>query len=236
VEGKRAMYLNPTYFIFMIPGLLLMLWAQSRVQGAYKKYGAIPNTLGLTGEQTAERVLQSAGLGNLPIKQIPGDLTDHYDPRDKTLSLSQGVYSRDSIAAMAVAAHESGHAMQDATGYTPLKFRSAIVPAVGFGSNVGYIVLIGGLLLQQPTIAWIGVALFGLATIFTLVTLPVEFNASSRAKAALQQAGLVTVGEAQGVNDMLNAAAWTYVASFASSLMTLLYYISLVGGMSGRRR
>ena len=232
------MFYNMNYFFFMIPGLLLMLWAQSRVKGAYAKYSAIPNQERLTGAQTAQRVLAVEGLGTLPIQPVGGQLSDFYDPRNKTLNLSQGVYGQASVAAMAVAAHEAGHAMQDATGYAPLKFRSAIVPAVSFGSNIGFIVLFAGLLLQAPTVAWIGVGLFALATLFTLVTLPVEFNASTRAKAALRQAGLVTPDEAKGVEAMLNAAAWTYVASFASSAATLLYYITMVGGMSGgdRRR
>ncbi len=230
------MYYNMNYFFFMIPGLLLMLWAQSRVKGAYAKYSAIPNQEGLTGAQTAQRVLAATGLGGLPIQPVGGQLSDFYDPRKKTLNLSQGVYGQASVAAMAVAAHEAGHAMQDAQGYAPLKFRSAIVPAVSFGSNIGFIVLFAGLLLQAPTVAWIGVGLFALATLFTLVTLPVEFNASTRAKAALRQAGLVTPEEAKGVEAMLSAAAWTYVASFASSAATLLYYITLVGGMSGSSR
>lgn len=232
------MVYNMNYFFFMIPGLLLMLWAQSRVKGAFAKYSAIPNQEGLTGAQTAQRVLATGGIAGLPIQPVSGQLSDFYDPRNKTLNLSQGVYGQASVAAMAVAAHEAGHALQDAQGYTPLKFRSAIVPAVSFGSNIGFIVLFAGIFLQQPTVAWLGVGLFALATLFTLVTLPVEFNASSRAKAALKQAGLVTPAEAKGVEAMLNAAAWTYVASFASSAATLLYYITIVSGMSGgdRRR
>ncbi len=228
------MFFDPMYFVFMIPGLLFMLWAQSKVKGNYAKYSKVRNDQGLTGAQTARHVLDSAGLTNVPIESVPGDLTDHYDPRKRVLRLSQGVYGVPSVAAMGIAAHEAGHAIQHAKAYAPLQVRTAIVPAVGIGSNFGFIVLFAGILLNNPQIAWVGVALFALATVFALVTLPVEFDASRRAKQALASAGLVTVQEGQGVAKVLDAAAWTYIAGFAASLLTLLYYVSLVTGMRGR--
>ncbi len=230
------MFFNSSYFIFMIPGILFMLWAQNKVKGTYGKYSKIRNDQGITGADAARRVLDSAGLFDVPIEAIPGELTDHYDPRKRVLRLSQGVYGQPSVAAIGIAAHESGHAIQHAKAYAPLRLRTTIVPAVGIGSNFGFIVLFAGLLLQSPTVAWLGVALFALATVFALVTLPVEFDASRRAKQALASAGLVTVQEGQGVAKVLDAAAWTYIAGFAASLLTLLYYVSLVTGMGGRRR
>lgn len=226
------MFFDPLYFVFMIPGLLFMLWAQHRVKSSYQKFSKVPNDARLTGAQTARRVLDGAGLHNVAVERIPGELTDHYDPRSRVLRLSDGVYSVPSVAAMGIAAHEAGHAIQHAKLYAPMQWRTAIVPAVNIGSNLGIFVLIAGVFLQLPGLAWGGVALFALATVFALLTLPVEFDASNRAKQALASAGLVNVTESQGVATVLNSAAWTYVASFAASLLTLLYYISLVTGMS----
>ena len=229
-----------TYIIFMVPGLLFMLWAQSRVKGAYAKYSKVRNMAGVTGAEAARRVLDSQGLNDVPIEAIQGELTDHYDPRKRVLRLSQGVYGVPSIAAIGIAAHEAGHAIQHAKAYAPLKARTAIVPVVNIGSNLGFLVLFAGLILNQIGLAWAGVALFGLSTIFALLTLPVEFDASRRAKAALVQAGLVDSGvsggeESRGVSATLDAAAWTYVAGFAASVLTLLYYVMQVMGMSSRR-
>ena len=234
------MFFDPLYFVFMLPGVAFMLWAQSKVKGNYNKYSQVPNSFGITGAEAARRVLQSVGLGDVEIKQVPGELTDHYDPRKRVLGLSQGVYGVKSIAAIAIAAHEAGHAIQHATAYGPLKARTTIVPAVGIGSNFGFIVLFIGLIAQSQQLAWAGVALFGLSTLFALVTLPVEFDASSRAKAALVQVGLVDGGvsggaESKGVEKVLDAAAWTYIAGFAASVLTLAYYVMTVMGMSGRR-
>jgi Zn-dependent membrane protease YugP len=231
------MFFDPMYFVFLAPGILLMLWAQSRVKGAYRKWGQVRNMSGLTGAQAARAVLDANGLIDVPIEAVPGDLTDHYDPRKRALFLSQGVFGVPSVAAVAVAAHEAGHAIQHARGYAPLQFRTAIVPVVSFGSNIGLFVLIGGLLMQSVGLAWVGVALFGLSTLFALVTLPVEFDASKRARAALVTVGAVDSGvargqESAGVKNMLDAAAWTYVAGFATSVLTLLYYVMQVMGMS----
>jgi Zn-dependent membrane protease YugP len=229
-----------TYILFMIPGLLFMLWAQSRVKGAYSKYSKVQNMARVTGAEAARRVLDSEGLHDVPIEAVPGELTDHYDPRKRVLRLSQGVYGVPSIAAIGIAAHEAGHAIQHARAYAPLKARTAMVPLVNFGSNLGFIVLFAGLILQQVGIAWIGVGLFALSTIFALMTLPVEFDASRRAKHALVQVGLVDSGvaggqEGRGVDATLDAAAWTYIAGFAASVLTLLYYVMQVMGMSSRR-
>lgn len=228
-----------TYIIFMIPGLLFMLWAQNRVKSAYTKYSQVRNSAGVTGAEAARRVLDSEGLTDVPIEQVPGELTDHYDPRKRVLRLSQGVYGVPSIAAIGIAAHEAGHAIQHARAYGPLKARSAIVPAVNIGSNLGFLVLIAGLFTQMAGLAWAGVGLFALSTIFALITLPVEFDASNRAKKALVSVGLVDSGvaggqESRGVAATLDAAAWTYVAGFASSVLTLLFYVMQVMGMSRR--
>ncbi len=230
-----------TYILFLLPGLLFSLWAQSRVKGAYAKYSKVQNDAGVTGAQAARKVLDASGLYNVPIEPIAGQLTDHYDPRTRVLRLSQGVFGSNSVAAIGIAAHEAGHALQHQQNYAPMKVRTAIVPAVSIGSNVGIILVIAGLLLQLTGLAWAGIALFSLTTIFTLVTLPVEFDASARAKKALISVGLVDGGvgrgtESSGVAAVLNAAAWTYVAAFATSLMTLLYYVTLVSGGGGRRR
>lgn len=228
------------YIIFLLPGLLFMLWAQNKVKSNYTKFSKVQNSANITGAQAARVVLDSQGLQNVRIEQVRGELSDHYDPRSRVLRLSQGVYGVPSIAAIGIAAHEAGHAIQHAKAYAPLKARTAIVPAVNIGSNLGFIVLIAGLFMSLQPVAWAGVALFGMSTLFALVTLPVEFDATKRAKLALVQAGIVDGGvrggaESKGVANVLDAAAWTYIAGFASSLLTLLYYVMMVSGMGGRR-
>jgi len=225
-----------TYILFMLPGLAFVLWAQFKVRSTYKRFKEVRNDRNITGAQAARRILDAAGLRDVPVEAIPGELTDHYDPRARALRLSEGVYGVPSVAAMAIAAHEAGHALQHARAYAPMQMRTAIVPVVNIGSNLGFIVLFAGLLLNNQEWAWLGVILFSLATVFALVTLPVEFDASRRAKDALVQLGLVDGGvrggeEGQGVAKVLNAAAWTYVAGFAASLLTLLYYVMTVTGM-----
>lgn len=230
------MFFDPLYFVFMIPGVLFMLWAQNKVKTNYAKFSKVRNERGVTGAQAARRVLDNAGLYDVPVEAIPGELTDHYDPRKRILRLSKGVYDVPSIAAIGIAAHEAGHAIQHAKSYAPLQARTAIVPVVNIGSNLGYIVLIAGFLIGIAELAWLGVGLFALSTVFALITLPVEFDASRRAKEALVQVGLVDGGvsgrdEGKGVAKVLDAAAWTYIAGFAASLLTLLYYVMLVSGM-----
>lgn len=221
------------YIVLMLPALLLTLWAQSKVKGTYKEYSTHP--AGVTGAQAARRVLDAEGLQGVAIEAIPGELTDHYDPRSRVLRLSQGVYGVRSISAMGIAAHEAGHAIQHAQAYGPLKIRTTIVPAVNIGSKLGFGLLFLGLIINQTPLAWAGVILFSLTTVFTLVTLPVEFDASDRAKKALVSVGLADGGvpggnDSKGVAAVLSAAAWTYVAAFVSSLLTLLYYVSMVSG------
>jgi Zn-dependent membrane protease YugP len=230
------MVFDPMYFVFMIPGVILMLWAQARVRGSYSKYSKVPNAVGLTGAQVARRILDANGLSNVPVERTRGELTDHYDPRSRSLFLSDGVYGVPSIAAMGIAAHEVGHAIQHARAYAPLQFRTAIVPVVNIGSSLGVFVLIAGIVLQATGLAWLGVGLFALSTVFALITLPVEFDASRRAKEALTNLGFTDGGlqrgdETSGVSTVLGAAAWTYVAGFAASVLSLLYYIMLVSGM-----
>jgi Zn-dependent membrane protease YugP len=231
------MFFDPMYLVFILPGFLLALWAQSKVKGAYQKYSKVPNMAGMSGAQAARRILDTEGLYNVPVEVTGGVLSDHYDPRSRKLVLSEEVYSGRSVASVAIAAHEAGHAIQHAQGYAPLKARTAIVPAVSIGSNLGFIVLIIGVMIGSLTLGWIGVVLFGLATLFALITLPVEFNASSRAKVALVQAGIVDGGvaggqESKGVDSVLGAAAWTYVAGFLASLLSLLYWVMLLTGNS----
>ena len=228
-------YFDPLYLVFMIPGLIFSLWAQSKVSGAYRKYSQVPNSAGVTGMQAARAVLDSAGLRDVAIEAIPGELSDHYDPSKRVLRLSQGTYGVKSIAAMGIAAHEAGHAIQHKEGYAALKLRTAIVPVANIGSRLGFILLFVGIIIGLTQLAWVGVALFATTTVFALVTLPVEFDASRRAKQALVSVGLSDGGvsggtESKGVSAVLDAAAWTYIAGFVASLLSLLYWVSLLTG------
>ncbi len=229
-------FLDPTYILFMIPAFILMLIAQGYVNGAYKKWSQVRAATGLTGSQAAERLISQGGL-NVDVDQVRGNLTDNYDPRQKVLHLSQGVYNSPSVAAVAIAAHELGHAMQDQDGYFPLRLRAAMVPAINIGSYLGWILIFIGLILRLTNLAWLGVLVFSGGALFALATLPVELNASARAKALLSNTGII-VGEDErrGVNNVLNAAALTYVAGLVGAILQLLYFISLVGGLGGRRR
>jgi Zn-dependent membrane protease YugP len=230
-------FYDPTYLCFMVPGLLLVMLAQWLVSSAYGKWGRVAVRSGLTGAQAAQRLIVSGGLQGVQIDRIGGNLTDNYDPRQKVLHLSQAVADTASVAAVAVAAHELGHAMQDSDGYLPLRFRAALVPAVSIGSWLGWIMIFAGLLLGMTNLAWLGVLVFSGGAVFALATLPVELNASARAKRLLAETGIVAGGDEQGgVNAVLNAAAFTYVAGLASAILQLLYFVSLVGGLGGRRR
>lgn len=230
-------FLDPRYILFMAPAFLLMVLVQWYVSSSYSKWSRVPSRLRISGAQAAEQLIRYGGLPNVRIATTPGNLTDHYDPRDKTLYLSPGVYQGASVAAVAVAAHELGHAMQDKESYVPLRLRSALVPAVNIGSYLGWILLMIGFLLRFPELAWLGVLVFSGGAIFALATLPVELNASARAKQLLREAGLIySEEEMQGVNQVLNAAALTYVAALITAILQLLYYASLVLSMGGRRR
>ncbi|HEY71422.1 MAG TPA: zinc metallopeptidase [Anaerolineae bacterium] len=228
------------YWIYMIPAILLVVIAQIWVSSTYRKWGKIPNQSRLSGAETAERLLRSSGLQSVSIEGVRGTLSDHYDPRSHTLRLSMGVANERSVASMAIAAHEIGHAVQHTEGYLPLRFRAALVPVVNIGSNLGWILIFVGLLLRGTLgtqLATIGVAAFALGLIFAVATLPVELNASSRAMHLLTQTGLVQGGQDQrGVRSMLSAAAFTYIAAIAAALLQLLYYASLVAGLGRRRR
>ncbi len=225
------------YWIFTIPAILLMFLAQAYVKSAFRKWSQRAVLSRMTGAQAAERLIRSAGLDDVRVEGIAGNLTDHYDPRTKILRLSQGVYSQPSVAALAIAAHELGHAVQDHEGYFPLRLRSMLVPAVNIGSYLGWILIILGMLLRLTNLAWLGVLVFSGGAIFALATLPVEFNASARARQLLAQTGLIQgEEEMRGVNHVLNAAALTYVAGLITAVMQLLYYVTLVLGMGGRRR
>jgi Zn-dependent membrane protease YugP len=229
-------YFNPQYLLFMAPAILVMLAAQMYVNSTYRKWGQVPTNSRQTGEQITRRLLLQAGLTDLSLQQIPGNLTDHYDPRKKTLSLSPAVYQGTSVASVAIAAHELGHAMQDKEGYLPLRFRSMLVPAVNIGSTLGWILIMAGLIFNFINLAWLGVLFFSGGAVFALATLPVELNASSRARALLRDSGVITTQqEEQGVNSVLNAAALTYVASLFTAVMQLLYWVSILSGR-GRRR
>lgn len=237
------MFFNPQYLLFMAPAFLIMLLTSWYVNAAYRKWSRVPTNNRMTGAEAARRLIAQAGLSNIQIQGVRGNLTDHYDPRTKVLSLSQGVGEGQSVAALAVAAHELGHAQQDAEGYFPLRFRAALVPMVNVGSYLGWILIMLGLFLNYAgmafgiNLAWLGVAAFAGGALFALATLPVELNASARARRLLYETGLVvSPEEQQGVSTVLNAAALTYVAALVTAALQLLYYISLVGGFGRRRR
>jgi len=230
------MMLSQSYLIIMLPAFLLMMAVQWYVKSAYNRWSRVPARSGTTGAQAAQRLAQSGGLYDVRIEGVAGNLTDHYDPRTKRLRLSQGVYQGQSVAALAIAAHELGHALQDHEGYLPLRLRAAMVPAVNIGSYLGWILIMIGIVIQALELAWLGVAVFSAGAFFALATLPVELNASARAKHLLRDTGLIRGAEEErGVNNVLNAAALTYVAALITAVLQLLYWASLIVGM-GRRR
>lgn len=231
------MFYNIDYLLFMAPAFLLMMLATWYVKSAYSKWGKIPASSRLSGYQAAQRLITAGGLYGVQIEGIAGNLTDNYDPRTKTLRLSQGVAQGSSVASLAVSAHELGHAMQDNEDYFPLRLRAAMVPVVNIGSYLGWILIMIGLFLNMVNLAWLGVLAFSAGAVFALATLPVELNASARARQLLAASGLiVTEEERRGVNSVLNAAALTYVASLLTAILQLLYFVSMVGGLGGRRR
>lgn len=226
------------YLLYWLPGFILVLLAQWWVKRTHKKWSEVNNDSGLTGAEAAKRLMQYGGISDVGLEGIAGHLTDHYDPRDRTLRLSQSVAQGRSVASLAIAAHEIGHAVQDHQDYLPLQFRSALVPAVNIGSRLGIWLLIIGIILRSAfgtQLAWVGLGLFALGAVFSLATLPVELNASARARALLTQTGLVRSDQEQrGVNAVLTAAAFTYVAALAAAILQLLYWVSILAG--GRRR
>jgi Zn-dependent membrane protease YugP len=222
------------YLLFALPALLLGLWAQARVRSAFAKYSRVAMPGGHAGAEVARRILDANGLSHVRIEPAGGFLSDHYDPRTDVLRLSPDVFQGRSVAAAGVAAHETGHALQDQTRYAPLALRSLMVPTVQFGSWLGPIVFMIGFFLRSEAIAWVGVILFAAVAVFAIVTLPVEFDASRRAKRELVTQGILTPNELRGVNSVLDAAAMTYVAAAAQAISTLLYYVFLLSG--SRRR
>jgi uncharacterized protein len=229
------MYFDPMYFLFIAPGLLLAMWASYRVRSAFAQYSEVPVMWGMSGAETAQRLLDYAGIRDVAVVPTDGHLSDHYDPSTRQLALSEQVYHGRSVAAVGIAAHETGHAIQHATHYAPLWIRSALVPTAGIGSTLGYMVMAFGLFLS-PWVVLIGAAIFSAVLLFQIVTLPVEFNASSRAKQLVLETGLVRGDERQGIDRVLNAAALTYVAAVVSSLMVVLYYLFRAGLLGGRDR
>jgi len=225
---------NLNYLVYMLPALILSMIAQFYVNASYARWSKVANRSGLNGVQVAQRLADRMGLYGMQFKGTPGKLTDHYDPNRNVLSLSQDIAQTASVASMAITAHEMGHAQQDQEDYWPMRLRTALVPMVNIGTTAGWIMILIGLLLQMSNLAWLGVIAFSAGAIFSVATLPVELNASRRAKQLLKTNGIVTTAEEeQGVNQVLNAAALTYVAAVATSVLQLMYFASMVGG---RRR
>ena len=227
---------NNFYWVAIVPVLILSLWAQMQVSGSFRKFSAYNNSRRLTGAQAAEAVLRAHGVRDVAVRCVRGELTDHYDPRDNTIYLSESVYNAPTIAAVGVAAHEAGHAVQYAEGYGAIRVRNAILPVTRIGSQFSFVLLFIGLFLYSQTFFAIGIVLFSLTTIFQLVTLPVEFNASARAVATIEGEGLLNDEELRGAKKVLRAAALTYVAALLMSLVHLLRYLLIFLSRGGGDR
>jgi hypothetical protein len=226
---------NPVYYLFALPALILGLYAQYKVRAAYQRYNRVANASGVAGHEAAQRLLANNGLQNVAIQETRGELSDHYDPRSKTLFLSGGVARSASVSSLGVVAHEVGHAVQDGEAYLPLKLRGGLVPVVQLGSWLGPIIFLAGMLLPIQNLSLIGLLLFSGTLVFALVTLPIELNASRRAVDMLERSGMVSVSEQRGVRAVLFAAALTYVAAAAQAVSTILYYVFLLSGSRRRR-
>ncbi|HET6347720.1 MAG TPA: zinc metallopeptidase [Candidatus Krumholzibacteria bacterium] len=235
------MFFDPMYWLIIGIGMVLSIWASMKTKGTFHKFSQYTTQSRMTGAQVAEAILRDAHITGVQIVPIPGNLTDHYDPRSKVLRLSEGVYGSTSMSAAGVAAHEVGHAIQHAQNYAPLKFRSAWVPVANVGGGISIFILIAAAMLGGAAtvlgskLALAGVVLFATTTLFTLVTLPVEFDASHRALAMLKRGGYLTPEEQRGAKSVLDAAALTYVAAFVSSALTLFYWAMRLGLLGGRR-
>jgi hypothetical protein len=229
------LFFDPMYLLFLAPGLALSLWASFRVKRAFNKYSQVRSARGMTGAEAAQEMLDRAGIADVKIVATHGILSDHYNPLNKTLALSEPVYNSNSIAAIGVATHEAGHAIQHARNYAPLWVRSMLVPTANIGSSVGYIVMALGLGFASANMVLAGAVLFSAVLLFQIVTLPVEFDASSRAKVLVVEHGIISAQEREGVDRVLNAAALTYVAAAISTLLTLLYFLMRAGLLGGRR-
>lgn len=224
------MFIDRYYLILVLPAVIFALWAQHQVNGTFNKYSKVRAARNVTGAQAAQAVLQAGGVYDVRIERIAGNLTDHYDPRDKVIRLSDSVYDNPSIAALGVAAHEAGHAVQHAEEYFPLRLRRAIIPVTQIGSTLAMPLLIIGLILSSMNLVYLGIAFFGFSTLFQAVTLPVEFDASRRAVAALSEGGLLSLEELPAAKKTLRAAALTYVAALAVSLAQLFRLLLVFGG------
>ncbi|MFO0960136.1 MAG: zinc metallopeptidase [Isosphaeraceae bacterium] len=227
---------DPLYFLILAPGMLLAAWAQWRIQSAYQQASQYGSRSGVTGAQAAAAVMSAGGVQGVGIEPTHGYLSDHYDPSAKVLRLSEGVYGTASLAALGIAAHEAGHALQDAHRYGPLVVRNLMVPVASFGSSAAWIVMLAGFLLHFTGLVWVGIGLFSATVLFQVINLPVEFDASRRARIELQRVGLVSVEEDAVVGKVLNAAALTYVAGTLTSILTLFYYLLRSGLLGGGRR
>ena len=227
---------NNIYCVLLIPLLLLSLWAQFQVSGNFRRYSAQRSRRGLTGAQAAEAVLRAHGVYDVGIRCVRGSLTDHYDPRDNNIYLSEDVYNAPTVAAVGVACHEAGHAVQYAVGYGPVRLRQAIIPATQIGSKLSFLLLMVGMLLYSQTLFLVGIVLFSLTTLFQLVTLPVEFNASHRAIETIEGEYLLDADEVPGAKRVLRAAAMTYVAALLMSILQLLRFVLIFLGRNGDRR
>jgi Zn-dependent membrane protease YugP len=227
-------WFDPVYLLFLAPAMLLAVWAQFKVQSAYREASQVPARSGLSGAQAADAVLQQAGVRGVQIEPVEGFLSDHYVPGEHVLRLSPDVYAGRSLAALGIAAHESGHAIQDARHYPLLAARNALVPLASVGGNLSWIILVAGFLLQSMALITLGIVVFSAVVLFQLVNLPVEFDASRRARVALVEGGLVSPAEAVEVKRVLDAAALTYVAATLTSVLTLLYFL-FRSGLLGRR-
>ncbi|MBU5434787.1 zinc metallopeptidase [Pseudoflavonifractor sp. MSJ-37] len=229
-------YYDPTYWTILMPAMLIAAWAQWRVDSTFRRWSAVRSSRGLTGAEAAEAVLRAHGVMGVTIERVSGRLTDHFDPRCNTIRLSDGVYGSSSVAAIGVAAHEAGHAVQYAVGYGPIKLRSAIIPVCNIGSQLSIAFILLGLFLYSEPLFAVGILLFSLAVVVQLVTLPVEFNASHRALETLEAAYLLEGGELAGARKVLSAAALTYVAALLVSLAQLLRFLLAFAGNGRRRR
>jgi len=227
---------NNLYVILLLPVLLLSFWAQMQVSGSFRRFSAVNNRRRLTGAQAAEAVLRAHGVYDVAVRSCRGQLTDHYDPRDNTIYLSESVYNAPTVAAVGVACHEAGHAVQYAVGYGPIRLRSAIIPATQFGSRFSFILLLIGMLMYSEMLFFVGIVLFSLTTVFQLITLPVEFNASARAIETIEGQGLLYEDEIPGAKKVLRAAALTYVAALLMSVLQLLRYVLIFLGRHGGNR
>jgi len=226
--------IDPLYIAMILPVLLFSMWASVKVKSSFSKYSKIPASSGMTGKDTAEYILRANGLAHVKVVKSSGFLSDHYDPKAKEVRLSPDVYSSNSISSIGVAAHETGHALQHAEKYSPLAIRSAVVPMASIGSWGSYIIIFLGMIINSAGLMQLGIILFGAVVFFQIITLPVEFNASTRAKELVRRYSIVGPNEIGGVEKVLSAAAMTYVAAAASAIVTLLYYLIRLGLLSGR--